>query len=250
MKEQFETVDRLKIAMLIDGDNAQPSLIQKILAEIGKHGQVTIRRIYGDWTTTQMNGWKGILNKYAIQPMQQFRYTVGKNSTDNFMIIDSMDLLYSGFVNGFCIVSSDSDYTRLATRIRENGFFVMGIGEEKTPESFVKACIQFTFTENLSIDDINLKKSLNSERKKGSSDKLKPIPLLKQAYDMVCNEDGWAHLGTFGNCLSELDPGFDSRTYGYRQLSQLMKAYSKIFELKEIQHETGSIFYVRLMNNS
>ena len=135
--------------VLIDGDNAQPSMINKMLAEASRYGTLTIRRIYGDWTTANMGGWKDNLQSYAIQPIQQFRYTIGKNATDSAMIIDAMDLLYSGVVDGFCLVSSDSDYTRLATRIREKGFFVMGIGQKKTPRAFVSACDVFVYTENL-----------------------------------------------------------------------------------------------------
>ena len=147
--EIFEDVKRKKIALLIDGDNAQPSLTGKILTEAGKYGLVTIRRIYGDWTTVNMQGWKHTLNENAIQPIQQFRYTVGKNATDSAMIIDAMDILHSHLVDGFCLVSSDSDYTRLATRIREMGFFVMGIGKQTTPKAFVNACNLFIYTENL-----------------------------------------------------------------------------------------------------
>ncbi len=194
-----------------------------------------------------MNGWKETLHSYAIQPMQQFRYTVGKNSTDSFMIIDAMDILHSGFVNGFCIVSSDSDYTRLATRIRESGSFVMGIGEKKTPKSFVKACNVFIYTENLNPKEYSLKESINATEKNGKLDKLDPIPLLKQAFDMAVREDGWAELGAIGNNLSQLDPGFDTRTYGFKQLSQFIKAYPKIFELKEYQHKAGAtIFSIKL----
>ena len=138
-----------KIALLIDGDNAQPSLINKILTEAGKYGSITIRRIYGDWTTANMKGWKDTLNNNAIQPIQQFRYTTGKNATDSAMIIDAMDILHSDQVDGFCLVSSDSDYTRLATRIREMGYFVVGIGKQITPKAFVNACNLFIYTENL-----------------------------------------------------------------------------------------------------
>ena len=142
-----------KMAVLIDGDNAQPSLIDKILTECAKFGNITIRRVYGDWTTPQMKGWKEALNTHAVQPIQQFRYTVGKNATDSAMIIDAMDILHSDLVDAFCLVSSDSDYTRLATRIREEGFFVMGIGRSITPKPFVKACNIFTYTENLELDE-------------------------------------------------------------------------------------------------
>ena len=139
------------IALLVDGDNAQPSLIEPILTEVSKHGSITTRRIYGDWTIPQMSGWKQVLQTYAIQPIQQFRYTVGKNATDSALIIDAMDLLHVGAVDGFCIVSSDSDYTRLATRIREEGLFVMGIGSRQTPSSLVNACEIFVYTENLTV---------------------------------------------------------------------------------------------------
>ena len=249
IESQIEKVNRHKIALLIDGDNAQPSLIEKILTEVGKYGQITIRRIYGDWTTSNMNGWKETLHNYAIQPMQQFRYTVGKNSTDSFMIIDAMDTLHSGFVNGFCIVSSDSDYTRLATRIRERGFFVMGIGEKKTPKSFVKACNVFIYTENLTLIDSGLKETSNEMKRNEKSEKSGPIPLLKQAFDMAVREDGWALLSSVGLNLSQLDPGFDPRTYGFKQLSQLIKAYPNIFELKEYEPKAGSpIFSIRLID--
>src|SRR4030095_9517792 len=140
---------RQKIAILIDGDNAQSSLLPQMLVEAGRHGQVTLRRIYGDWTTNHMNSWKETLNYHAFQPIQQFRYTIGKNATDSAMIIDAMDIMHSGVVDGFCLVSSDSDYTRLATRIRETGIFVMGIGEKQTAKPFVNACDLFVYTENL-----------------------------------------------------------------------------------------------------
>lgn len=249
MTEEFEEGNRKKIALLIDGDNAQPSLIEKMLAETGKYGQITIRRIYGDWTTSNMNGWKETLHNYAIQPMQQFRYTVGKNATDSFMIIDAMDTLHSGLVDGFCIVSSDSDYTRLATRIREKGTFVMGIGEQKTPKAFVNACNVFIYTENLTPKEYLLKeKTVSSAVKKDDKlKKLSPIPLLKEAFEMAVREDGWAHLGTVGLYLRQLDPSFDPRTYGFKQLSQLIKAYSDLFELRDQRNETGiTIFYLKL----
>src|SRR5450759_4295027 len=148
-EEQLSSLSRHKIAILIDGDNAQANLLPQTLVEAGKYGLVTVRRIYGDWTTSSMNSWKDVLNFHAVQPIQQFRYTIGKNATDSAMIIDAMDLLHSGVVDGFCLVSSDSDYTRLATRIRESGVFVMGIGEKKTPKPFVNACDVFVYTSNL-----------------------------------------------------------------------------------------------------
>src|SRR5512133_2078144 len=152
MEESSSTARSRRVAMLIDGDNAQPSLISNMLAEASKYGVVIIRRIYGDWTTANMNGWKDTLQTYAIQPIQQFRYTIGKNATDSAMIIDAMDVLHERGIDGFCLVSSDSDYTRLATRIRETGFFVMGIGKKNTPRAFVNACDVFVVAENLLVE--------------------------------------------------------------------------------------------------
>ena len=250
MIDQFNDINKIKIALLIDGDNAQPTLIEKILAETGKHGPITIRRIYGDWTTPNMNRWKETLNNLAIQPIQQFRYTVGKNATDSAMIIDAMDILHDGSVEGFCIVSSDSDYTRLATRIRESGIFVMGIGKSTTPKAFVNACKIFIYTENLTPKDsirgneTELKSSLTTDEKAKISD---PIPLLKEAFEMALGEDSWAHLSAMGNCLLQLDPGFDPRSYGYKQLSLLVKAHSNLFELKNIKMKNGpDVFYIRI----
>jgi len=238
----------LKMALLIDGDNAQPSLIEKILTEAGKYGPITIRRIYGDWTKANMKGWKDTLNDNAIQPIQQFRYTIGKNATDSAMIIDAMDILHSGLVDGFCIVSSDSDYTRLATRIRESGIFVMGVGKELTPKAFVYACNVFIYTENLTEEAAyRTKKTMKKTGSRGEkNDKLDPVPLLKGAIDMATQEDGWANLATIGFYLRQLDPSFDPRTYGFKQLSQLIKTYPKLFDVK-FQDETGqNVVYVRI----
>ncbi len=240
--------------MLIDGDNAQPSLIVKLLAEAGKYGSPTIRRIYGDWTTPQMNGWKECLNNHAIQPIQQFRYTVGKNATDSALIIDAMDLLHSELVDGFCIVSSDSDYTRLATRIREEGIFVMGIGQRKTPKPFVNACNVFIFTENLT-DDIDDNKISEAGKEPatgpnaGSQSRPNPVPLLKEAFTMSADEDGWAHLGTMGTNLRQLDPSFDPRTFGYGQLSQLIKAHKDLFTIRQEDDKGPSAVYVKRKSN-
>ena len=261
MAEQIPTVVEKRVALLIDGDNAQPSLLDKILAEAGKYGGITVRRIYGDWTTANMNSWKPTLNNHAIQPVQQFRYTVGKNATDSALIIDAMDILHRGLVDGFCIVSSDSDYTRLATRIREAGIFVMGIGEKKTPKAFVNACKVFIYTENLTRTEEPPRREREREREKErdrpgtvipprdthSDEGLPsdPLPLLKQAFDMAVGEDGWAQLGTIGNFLLQLDPGFDPRSYGYRSLSQLIKAYSKLFEIRYLDETGPTALYVK-----
>jgi uncharacterized protein (TIGR00288 family) len=173
--------EKRAIAVLIDGDNAQAALLPQVLAEISKFGLITVKRIYGDWTTTSMNSWKKLLHKYAIQPIQQFRYTVGKNATDSAMIIDAMDLLHSNDVDGFCIVSSDSDYTRLATRIREEGLFVIGVGEKKTPEAFTNACNQFIYCENLT----ETKETKKITKKEEKSDMHDPERILLQAFEMV-----------------------------------------------------------------
>lgn len=249
MYDQISDKRSRKIALLIDGDNAQPSLIEKIMAETGKHGSITIRRIYGDWTKANMKGWKEKLNNNAIQPIQQFRYTVKKNATDSAMIIDAMDVLHSESVDGFCIVSSDSDYTRLATRIREMGVFVMGIGKQLTPRAFVNACNVFIYTENLMPRESFHKIKKPAIGKKGIEEKpkkLDPIPLLKGGFDMAIQEDGWANLATIGFYLYQLDPGFDPRTYGFKQLSQLFKNYSNIFEFRSHDEKGRNVFYVKL----
>ncbi|HEY9525549.1 MAG TPA: NYN domain-containing protein, partial [Anaerolineales bacterium] len=222
----------------------------------GRHGQVTVRRIYGDWTTSNMNSWKETLNFHAFQPIQQFRYTVGKNATDSAMIIDAMDLLHSGVVDGFCLVSSDSDYTRLATRIREAGVFVMGIGEKKTPKAFVNACDLFVYTENLVEEKkaLQKKRTLSSRAKKASTDpepepekeEADPMPVLGQAFEMAVGQDGWARLDVMGNAIYQVDPGFDPRTYGHKQLSRMLNKLKDKFEMRTKDLEGQLIFYVRM----
>ena len=243
--EQLTSKSLHKIAILIDGDNAQASLLSNMLVEAGKYGQVTVRRIYGDWTTNSMNSWKDILNFHAVQPIQQFRYTVGKNATDSAMIIDAMDLLHSGVVDGFCLVSSDSDYTRLATRIRETGIFAMGIGEKKTPKPFVNACDVFVYTENI-VTDIKSQKSKARKTKEVTSLDQEPIPSLIKAFEMSVQEDGWSMLAIMGNALYRLDPGFDPRSYGHKQLSRLIASYKNIFEQRSVETNGSTLFYVKL----
>jgi hypothetical protein len=249
-EDQLTTFPRHKIAMLIDGDNAQPGLLPQMLVEAARYGQVTVRRIYGDWTTANMNSWKETLNFHAFQPIQQFRYTIGKNATDSAMIIDAMDLLHSGVVDGFCLVSSDSDYTRLATRIRETGIYVMGIGEKKTPKPFVNACDVFVYTENL-VAETKAAKARSTQRRSTSMEKQKteadPMPLLEQAFDMAVQEDGWARLDLMGNALYQLDPGFDPRTYGQRQLSRLLKSLKDQFEMRSQELDSSTLFLVRMI---
>lgn len=246
---------RQRIAVLIDGDNAQSSLLPQMLVEAGRHGQVTVRRIYGDWTTSNMNSWKETLNYHAFQPIQQFRYTVGKNATDSAMIIDAMDILHAGVVDGFCLVSSDSDYTRLATRIRETGIFVMGIGEKKTPKAFVNACDLFVYTENLVEEKkaTQQKRTQASRAKKTSTgntepekEELDPMPVLSQAFEMAVGQDGWARLDVMGNAIYQVDPGFDPRTYGHKQLSRMLNKLKDRFEMRTQDIEGQLIFYVRM----
>jgi len=252
MFDSHKQVGSRRMAVLVDGDNAQPTMIDKILAEASRYGTLTIRRIYGDWTTANMGGWKENLQSYAIQPIQQFRYTIGKNATDSAMIIDAMDLLYSGVVDSFCLVSSDSDYTRLATRVREKGFFVMGIGQKKTPRAFVSACDVFVYTENLMPHPKPVPRRLKlkeapTQEKEAETSTSDLAPLLRQAFDLAVQEDGWAFLGTLGHHLRQLDPGFDARTYGHSQLSALVKANPKLFDIREEKGEEGnSVIYVHL----
>ena len=250
--EMLRTLVRNKIAMLIDGDNAQASLLAQMLVEAGRHGQVTVRRIYGDWTTNSMNTWKETLNFHAFQPIQQFRYTIGKNATDSAMIIDAMDILHSGVVDGFCLVSSDSDYTRLATRIRETGVFVMGIGEKKTPKAFVNACDVFVYTENLVTEKKNVQaqqkkvQSAKTGKKKDEKEELDPMPILTQAFEMAVGQDGWAPLAGMGNALYQLDPGFDPRSYGHKQLSKMIVNLKEKFEMRTQNLDGTSILHVKM----
>jgi len=231
--EVFSAPSTTRLAMLIDGDNAQPSLFGSMIAETSKYGVVSIRRIYGDWTTTNMNGWKEVLNSHAIQPVQQFRYSVGKNATDSAMIIDAMDILYERLVSGFCLVSSDSDFTRLATRIREKGLFVMGIGNLNTPKAFVNACERFVHVENLQLEESQTQATQDPKPKVDQIVKpLDPVPMLRKAVDSCVQDDGWAFLAEVGSRLQKLDPAFDARTYGHKQLSPLFKAHSREFEIK------------------
>lgn len=218
-----------RIALLVDGDNAQSKMMDLILEEASKYGKVTIRRVYGDWTTQHMNHWKGQLNEMAFNPIQKFSYTTGKNSTDSALIIDAMDILHADLVDGFCIVSSDSDYTGLAKRIREAGIFVMGIGEEKTPSAFVKSCEIFTFVENLeqkneTSETPEKKQTVKKQKTKSTANVNKK--LINKAYDMSMNESNEAYISTMGINLRKLDPSFDVRTYGCKTLTQFFSKLS------------------------
>src|SRR5690554_1041166 len=214
--------DSKKIAILVDGDNAQAKLLGNILEEVSKYGKVTIRRIYGDWTIPQMNSWKDLLNDLSFTPIQKFNYTTGKNSTDSSLIIDAMDILYGEKVDGFCIVSSDSDYTGLAKRIRESGIFVMGIGEKKTPNAFVQSCEIFTYTETLTSDDDeeeDATKTRKTTAQKGKAKKedgklyKKELKLIDKAFDMSVGEDDETYISVIGANLRKLNSSFRSEEH-------------------------------------
>ena len=235
-----------RLALLIDADNASPSIINGLLSEISKYGALTVKRIYGDWTTPNLGGWKSVLLEHSIVPIQQFAYTVGKNATDTAMIIDAMDILYSGNVDGFCLVSSDSDFTRLASRLREGGEVVYGFGERKTPKAFVSACDKFTFVDIL----INPDEPAATDKPK-SAKNLKGdtalVNLLRRAVEACADEEGWANLGEVGAQISSQKADFDSRHYGFSKLSALVEA-SKLFEIRREPHGTRGHTAVFLRN--
>lgn len=229
-----------KLAVLIDADNAQASIASELLAEVARYGTATVKRAYGDWTTPNLTGWKDVLHNLAIQPIQQFRYTVGKNATDSALIIDAMDLLHSGTVDGFCLVSSDSDFTRLATRVREAGLSVYGFGEKKTPRPFVAACDKFVFTEILrpaAVDSLV------------PPSPYEPLqPALASAIAAAAREDGWAALSAVGSLVMKASPSFDPRNYGFQKVGELVRAQPYL-EVKSVPPGDGSPvahLYVRL----
>lgn len=220
-----------RLAVLIDADNAQPAVAPDLMNEIGRYGTATIRRAYGDWTTSNLNGWKEYLHALAIQPIQQFRLTTGKNATDSALIIDAMDVLHSRLVDGFCLVSSDSDFTRLATRIREAGLSVYGFGEKKTPKPFVAACNKFIYTEIL--------RGPVEAQTRASSGQAALKPILTDAVAAAAGEDGWAFLGAVGSLINKAVPEFDPRNYGAKKLGELVKSKSYL-QVKMQQAGDGS----------
>lgn len=258
-----------RLAVLIDADNAKASLIEPLLKEIATYGIANVKRIYGNWTSPQLSSWKDKLNKFAIQPIQQFNYTSGKNATDSALIIDAMDLLYTQNYNGFCIISSDSDFTKLACRIRESGLVVYGFGDRKTPEAFVKACNKFIYTDiiedfadglvelgnsNPALQKVEkVSKDVQKTQQRNSSElkcNQELIKLIKNAYEAIDDEDGWANLGTLGAQLTKLSPSFDSRNFGYKKLGELIWAID-MFEVKETPHEKNPAvkdLYIKLKN--
>ena len=241
-----------KLAVLIDADNTQPSIADGLLAEVAKYGTAHVKRAYGDWTGTQLKSWKEQLLTQSIQPIQQFSYTSGKNATDSAMIIDAMDLLYSGRFDGFCIVSSDSDFTRLAQRLRESGQIVYGFGEHKTPKSFVAACDKFIYIENLSYPETDATPAgaVPKPVPRATATQLKRnaalVNQLRNAVEAASDDDGWASLASVGQILTKQQPDFDSRNYGYAKLSDLMAA-ATLFDLERRSSGDGKpgIIYAR-----
>ncbi len=247
----------IKIAVLIDADNVPYSNVKGMMEEIAKFGLPTTKRIYADWTRPNATGWKAVLLEHAITPIQQYSYTTGKNSSDSAMIIDAMDLLYSGKVDGFCIVSSDSDFTRLAIRLRESGMKVIGMGEKKTPNSFIVACDRFIYIEVL--DGAKPKKSVKPNpvidakkpiEKPVELNKIDPqtIDLIEDTIDDIGDDDGWAFLGDVGNLIVKKKPEFDPRNYGFNKLTPMLKSLSDILEIDERDSDKKGIkhVYVRL----
>lgn len=232
-----------RLAVLIDADNSQPSIIEGLLDEIAALGIASVRRIYGDWTDTQLKSWKNVLLEHGLQPMQQFAYTSGKNATDSALIIDAMDLLYTKNFDGFCIVSSDSDFTRLASRIRESGIKVYGFGEQKTPKAFIGACDKFIYTENLRRASAP---AASVEPKKITYDHKALTALVRNAVEDTANEAGWSYLGAIGQNLINKSPEFDPRNYGYKKLADLIEGLD-VFEFKTSDPLSSSqAVYVRL----
>ena len=264
-----------RLAVLIDADNAQASMIEGLLSEVAKYGVASVKRIYGDFTSTRQTQWKAALLKHSISPVQQFAYTSGKNATDSSLIIDAMDLMYTGRFDGMCLVSSDSDFTRLAQRLREEGLTVYGFGERKTPDAFVQACDKFVYTEVLRADvaaSESRPRAKKPTRKSASpqgpqpSDKAPPpeaaaptapkagvlpmpMTLLRRAIEDASDEQGWAHLGAVGSYLTKIRPDFDPRLYGRRKLSDLFKHDARHFAIEERAGAGGSkAIYVRALD--
>ncbi len=236
----------LKLAVLIDGDNIPSKYVKEMMEEIAKYGNPTIKRIYADWTKPQLNKWKEVLLQNAINPIQQYSYTTGKNATDSAMIIDAMDILYTGDVTGFCLVSSDSDFTKLAMRLREAGMKVFGLGEKKTPEPFIVACDKFIYIEIL--NPVEEKTSATGKKAKAKVDKVTPkvMRLLRNSVSDCAEEDGWAFLGDVGTLIQKKQPNFDSRNFGFEKLTPLFKSIDK-FEIESRDSQKGrfKLIYVR-----
>ncbi len=230
-----------RMAVLIDADNVSDSYIKYIFEELSNYPYtVTYKRIYGDWTSGRLGGWKNVLLEYSITPVQQYSYTTGKNATDSAMIIDAMDILYSGDVDAFCVVSSDSDFTRLAARLRESGMYVLGMGERKTPKPFITACEAFKYLEVLCPGPVQ-------KQPDGAADLREVTAAIKRIIEENEDESGWMYLGLAGNMLQKKMPDFDVRNYGYRKLSQLLKA-AKQFKVESRPSSDGEAPLVYIAN--
>ena len=247
----MKTKNDLKLAVIIDADNVPARNVTSMMEEIAKYGTPTFKRIYGDWTKPNLAGWKSVLLENAITPIQQYGYTSGKNATDSAMIIDAMDILYTAKVDGFCIVSSDSDFTRLAVRLRESGMQVFGFGEQKTPMPFIVACDKFIYLEILkgsgssepSVDEVVPKPDLSKKSPIYKLDK-KVIALFTSSINDIADEDGWAFLGDVGNLLIKKRPDFDPRNYGFDKLTPLIKSLKKHFDIDERETDRATIRHV------
>lgn len=242
------TDNNLKLAVLVDGDNIPSAYVKEMMEEIAKYGNPTIKRIYGDWTKPHLGKWKNLLLENAITPIQQYGYTTGKNATDSAMIIDAMDILYSEKVNGFCLVSSDSDFTKLATRLREAGMLVIGIGEKKTPNPFIVACDKFIYIEILKGKEDKRDSNEEKDSSRSNVDKItaKEIKLIASTISDVSDDDGWAFLGDVGSLLQKKQPNFDSRNYGFEKLTPLINATGQFdIEQRENPKSRYKLIYVR-----
>lgn len=255
----MQTMNDLRLAVLIDADNIPYSNVRGMLEEIAKYGTPTFKRIYGDWTKPTISGWKSVLLENAITPIQQYSYTKGKNSTDSALIIDGMDILYSGKVDGFCIVSSDSDFTRLATRLREAGMKVIGIGERKTPHPFIVACDKFIYLEIITSSTVALetvpeirKRGKPIVRKKKTEDPVTQSPasivkrLIASSITDIADENGWAYLGDVGNLILKKQPDFDPRNFGFPKLTPLIRSLD--FEIDERESGQNHIKHIYIRN--
>lgn len=243
----------MRLAVLIDADNSQPAIMEGLLEEIANYGIASIKRIYGDWSSDSMRGWKAILLDYSIQPVQQYPYTRGKNATDMKMLIDAMDILYSERMDGFCLVSSDSDFTPLAQRIRQEGLTVFGFGEQKTPKAFVRACDRFIYNDVLrqqSAPDSKESQASPASNRRLSTNELKQdarlVTMVRNGIEDAADDTGWASLGVVGQKVANSNPDFDPRNFGYKKLGELIRAM-QLFEIDEraMENSPAHNIYIR-----
>ena len=239
------TDNEIKIAVLIDAENASYRYLKVLLDELAKYGTATYKRIYADWTDQKNSGWKNLLLEHSIQPIQQYSYTSGKNASDSAMIIDAMDILYAGKVNAFCLVSSDSDFTKLAQRLREAGMLVIGMGEQKTPSAFIKSCERFIYLEVLKNQNADSAQTVGTTKAQPANDLKELSETIEIILKEISEDDGWTYLSLLGHNLQKRDPAFDTRTYGHAKLKDLVLAMSNIEE-KTVTTEKGAVSYVRV----